>query len=184
MQHWEGGQPRHWRWSSLIQVLRSLLKREKALRLGWNRDRFGEMATTNTIHQALQSELFWKYAHFLNCVAGYLDIQSSFCEGCSCHEGEALKHNGFQARRREIEKRLRSAINADNSDEQLPYPPSCPLKNRRSAELASGAFTRFTQEAMTVTRDLINDFRGSLNESDWQIILTDWMSARASWLNI
>eukprot|EP00438_Fugacium_kawagutii_P003823 Skav230270 [mRNA] locus=scaffold3387:367919:369773:- [translate_table: standard] len=92
----------------------------------------------------------------------------------------ALKHNGYQARRREIEKRLRSAINADNSDEQLPYPPSCPLKNRRSAELASGAFKQFTQEAMTLTREMIFGFRGSLNDSDWQIILADWMSARDS----
>ena len=179
MKYWEGGQLRTWRWSSLVNVVRSLLKREQALRDGWNKDRFGDIGTTNTIHEALTSELFWKYSHFLNNVAGAVDLGSSFCEGCECHEHQGLKHNSYQVRRNEIVKRMRSAIN-DDCEEKLPYPPSCPLKNRRSAELASGAFTRFIQDTLDVTMELLQNFRGSLSDRDWQTILDDWMSARAT----
>ena len=91
MQYWEGGQLRTWRWSSLVKVVRSLLKREQSLRHGWNKDRFGDIGTTNIIHEALTSELFWKYSHFLNNVAGAVDLGSSFCEGCECHEHQGLK---------------------------------------------------------------------------------------------
>ena len=179
MQYWEGGQLRTWRWSSLVIVVRSLLKREPALRNGWNKDRFGDIGTTHTIHEALTSELFWKYSHFLSNVAGALDLGSSFCEGCECHEHQGLKHDSYRVRRNEICKRMRSAIN-DDCEESLPYPASCPLKNRRSAELASGAFTQFIQDTLDVTLELLQDFRGSLSDCDWQTILGDWMSARAT----
>ena len=181
MGRWEGGQLKTWRWSSLIQVLRALLMREQALKSGWDKGKFGDIGTTSIIDEAIASELFWKYAHFLNNVAGTIELGSSYCEGCECHEHEGLKHNSFQVRRNEIVKRLRSAINVDNTDDPLPYPPSCPLKNRRSAELASGAFKRFIEETLTVTKDMLYDFRGSLQDAEWQIILSDWMSARVSW---
>lgn len=180
MGRWEGGQLKTWRWSSLIQVLRALLMREQALKSGWDKGKFGDIGTTSIIDEAIASELFWKYAHFLNNVAGTIELGSSYCEGCECHEHEGLKHNSFQVRRNEIVKRLRSAINVDNMDDPLPYPPSCPLKNRRSAELASGAFNRFIEETLTVTKDMLYDFRGSLQDAEWQIILSDWMSARVS----
>ena len=179
MGFWEGGQVRTWRWSSLVQVIRALLKRETALKSGWNKDRFGDIGTTNIIHEALTSELFWKYAHFLNTVAGAVDIGSSFCEGCECHEDQGLKHNSWHVRKNEIVKRLRSATNQNNED-PLPYPPSCPLKNRRSAELASGTFTRFIQETLNTTKEILGGFRGSLTDSEWRIVLGDWASARVS----
>ena len=179
MERWEGGQLRTWRWNSLIQVLRALLMREQALKCGWDKDKFGDIGTTSTIDGAIASELFWKYAHFLNNVAGTIELGSSYCEGCECHEHEGLKHNSFQVRRNEILKRLRSTINVDSSDEPL-YPPSCPLKNRRSAELASGAFNRFIEDTLTVTKEKLYDFRGTLLDAEWQIILSDWMSARVA----
>ena len=131
-------------------------------------------------YHAVASNLFWKYAHFLNFVAGAVDMGSSYCEGCECHEHEGLKHNSYQVRR----KRLRSATNHEgNGNEMLPYPPSCPLKNRRSADIASGAFNTFIRDTLQVTKDSLNEFRGSLADSEWQIILDDWMSARVSCMN-
>ena len=180
MGSWEGGQLRTWRWSSLVQVIRALLVRENALKSGWNKDRFGDIGTTKIIHEALTSELFWKY--FLNTVAGAVDIGSSFCEGCECHEHQGLKHNSWHVRKNEIVKRLRSATNQNNED-PLPYPPSCPLKNRRSAELASGTFTQFIQETLNTTKEILAGFRGSLTDSDWKIVLGDWASARVSCTN-
>ncbi len=184
MSRWEGGQLRAWRWSSLVQVLRALLLREEALKCGWNRALFGDIGTTPSIDHAVASNLFWKYAHFLNFVAGAVDIGSSYCEGCECHEHEGLKHNSYQVRQNEIAKRLRSATNHEgNGNESLPYPPSCPLKNRRSAEIASGAFNIFITDTLQVTKESIHEFRGSLTDSEWQIILSDWMSARVSCMN-
>ena len=179
MDHWEAGQPRQWRWSSLVQVLKALLKREEALRTGWSKEAYGDTGTTQTIDTAVTSELFWKYSHFLHIVAGMVDVQSSYCEGCSCHEGEGLKHNGYHVRAREISLRLRTAIN-EGDPTPLPYPATCPLKNRRAPEIASGMFERFLQDTMTVTKEKLLDFRGTLPDSDWQIILGDWLSARES----
>ena len=147
-----------------MQVLRALLKREDALRAGWNKDSFGDIGTTGMIDDALRSELFWKYASFLNGIAGCLDVGSSWCEGCQCHEHLHLQHNGFQSRKREIQLRLQSAIGGD-SQKCLPYPPSCPLKGRRSPELACGAFERLLSETMQVMKDMLDGFRESLSPS-------------------
>ena len=176
MGRWEGGKPREWRWSSLVQVLRALLLREEPLRVAWSKDRFGDIGTTAKIDEALTSELFWTYARALSLVAGVLDVQSSYCEGCSCHEHEGLKHKGHAVRARELEQRLRCAVKG-NVNEALPYPPSCPLKNRRSAELASGAFEKFLQEAMVMTKERLLTFRGTLKPSEWQTVLKDYMAA-------
>ena len=157
-----------------------MLQRETALRSAWNKDRFGEIGTTKLIHQAITSDLFWGYARFLKDVAGLVDIQSSFCEGCSCHEHDGLKHNSFQIRAREIKRRLLSAIDGDTQDRSLPYLPSCPLKNRRSAELANGEFKRFIEETVKVTTEKLITSRGPLGDSDWKIIAGDWMSAQES----
>lgn len=160
-------------------VIRALLLREEALKRGWNKDHFGDIGTTSIVDAALASPLFWKYCHFINVVAGAVDLGSSYCEGCDCHEHESLKHNSFQVRRNHIEHRLRSAIN-DDSDQALPCPPACPLKGRRSAELASGAFSKFIKDTLKITKDMLDDFRGELSDSDWHIIVGDWMSARDS----
>lgn len=181
MQQWPGGQLKTWRWSSLVQVVRSLLLREEALKRGWNKQLFGDTgaSATSIVDGALTSELFWKYTHFLNIVAGAVDVGSSFCEGCECHESQGIKHNSFQVRQNEIAKRLRSAVN-DDFEESLPYPVSCPLKNRRSSDLASGAFTQFIKDTLEVTKRQLLDFRGSLGDSDWQIVLGDWMAAHVA----
>eukprot|EP00438_Fugacium_kawagutii_P008154 Skav203329 [mRNA] locus=scaffold284:318972:321333:+ [translate_table: standard] len=167
---WEGGQLKSIRWSSLVTVIRALLLREDALRSGWNKDLFGDIGTTSIVDAALTSPLFWKYCHFLNNVAGAVDVGSSYCEGCDCHEHQGLQHNSFQVRRNHIELRLRSAIE-DDSNRALPYPPSCPLKGRRSPELATGAFKKFIKDILVITKDLLDDFRGELSDSDWQVIL-------------
>lgn len=180
MSRWEGGQPRAWRWSSLIQVLKALLLRKEALTTAWDRNRFGDIGTTNAIHEALTSELFWRYAEFLNSVAGLLDIQSSYCEGCSCHEHHGLKHNSYQVRAREIQRRLMSAIDGTQEQQLKLYHPSCPLKNRRSAELASGEFNRFVKETMKVTTENLLECRRGLPDREWQIIANDWMSAQVT----
>ena len=177
MGRWEGGELKIHRWSSLVQVLKALLQREEALKHGWNKDLFGDIGTTSIIDSALTSEMFWKYCHFLVHVAGAVDVGSSYCEGCSCHEHDRLKHNAFQVRKNEIAKRLLSAIGSDDGN-TLPYPGSCVLKGRRSAELASGAFSQFIKDVMTVTKEVLVEFRGSLQDSEWTTILGDWMSAR------
>eukprot|EP00438_Fugacium_kawagutii_P017472 Skav209137 [mRNA] locus=scaffold3950:176033:178291:+ [translate_table: standard] len=178
MSRWEGGQPRSWRWSSLIQVLKALLLRKEALRTAWDRYRFGDIGTTNAIHEALTSELFWRYAEFLINVAGLLDVQSSYCEGCNCHEHRGLKHNSYQVRSREIQRRLMSAIDGTHEQQLELYHPSCPLKNRRSAELASGEFSRFLKETMQVTTEKLLECRRGLPDREWQLIANDWMAAQ------
>ena len=119
------------------------------------------------------------YSHFLNTVAGLLDIQSSFCEGCSCHEHEGLKHNAHKARVREIQTRLHSAVSDANTE--LPYPATCPLKGRRAAELASGAFQQFVEDAMELTKKKLGEFQGRLSCEDWRIIVGDWVAASETW---
>jgi hypothetical protein len=178
MGRWEGGELKTHRWSSLVQVLKALLLREDAIRIAWEKDLFGDIGTTNIIDTAISSEMFWKYARFVLHVAGAVDVGSSYCEGCACHEHEQIKHNAHHMRRNEIEKRLRAAIGAETGG-TLPYPASCPLKNRRAPELASGSFAQFIRDTMQVTRDVIDgDFRERLGSAEWTTILQDWSTAR------
>ena len=82
---WDGGQLREWRWSSLTEVLRALLKREDALKQQWQSNRFGKHGPADGVDKALACDMFWAYARFLALVSGMIDAQSEWCEGCSCY---------------------------------------------------------------------------------------------------
>ena len=136
MSKWPAGQLIHWRWSSLIDVCKSLLARERALRSCWSlralqndasdraeeeSDKRQKVPDANVFQesdQAVKSAWFWSYTRFLYLVNGQLDEISRWTEACSCH--------GWDVK--------------------------CPLRGRRCHEIADGTFMTFLSESLQKTR--------------------------------
>ena len=87
--------------------------------------------------------MFWTYGHFLLLVAGSLDRQSSWCEGCSCHENILQESKSYQERKRKVAATFADAAGVG---------AACPLKGRRSHEFACGIFNDFVENLLTTCR--------------------------------
>ena len=128
MKVWSAGQLIAWRWSSLVNVCKALLDREKGLRLCWSLQALMNSAADRTAEdedrdqdtsqaaqifrqadQSVTSPFFWAYTRFLAITHGNLEKISGWCESCPCH----------------------------------PIEVPCKLKGRRCPELADGCFERF-----------------------------------------
>ena len=137
---------------------------------GWDRESFetfgsaeGDGASGSSVGQstqvlvgsvdkAVQSPMFWAYSHFLVIVAGSIEKQSSFCEGCSCHESQLLQGASWQQRQRRIAQELGHG-EADRTDAAAAA--LCPLKGRRAHELASGVFDEFVEEVVMTCKSQV-----------------------------
>lgn len=180
MSYWDGGQLREWRWSSLTDILKALLKRELALKECWNETQFGGHGPGCAANASIRSELFWAYAKFLSIISGTLDSQSQWCEGCSCHQ-ETGKHNAAKARKAYLNKKLQHFGSSRNDQVTADH---CPLKGRRAPEFANGTFTEFVEELMRCSEEKLQEcIQGvSLTEQDRATVLNDWTAATDAWI--
>lgn len=184
MQSWEGGQLREWRWNSLTDVVRGLLRREQPLKDHWDPQKFGHTAPAGpSITSAISSKLFWSYAKFLFLISGMIDSQSEYCEGCVCHE-QWSRHNAHKARKTFLRKKMQhfapGAGNHPPADDRAVIdhaPSACPLKGRRAPELANGAFVAFTQDLMEVSKAHLEKCISGLSPEDRATLLKDWVIA-------
>ena len=125
MSYYEGGSFITWRWSSVVNVVSALLKRRGALKAGFDSQKFGggpdsvsdglgdsgrkskfviDSRFVNAVNAAICSPLFWSYCELVDCLAGTLDSQSSYCEGCDCHGH--MGQNSWRSRTRAIARSL------------------------------------------------------------------------------
>jgi hypothetical protein len=97
-----------WRWGSLFDVLRQLLRVGTALRRSWSKERFrkssdeehaslpqpnraeerdedGSSLDTDLLDNAIRSSLFWSYAEMLNQLHSLPDACMQWAESCPCH---------------------------------------------------------------------------------------------------
>lgn len=178
METWEGGQLKEWRWSSLTDVLRALLRREKALRECWDSKKFGHPVPSGPdIGATIGSSFFWCYCHFLALISGMVDSESQWCEGCSCHEDWA-RHKGHRSRQKYLREKLQhfAAKLQDPHGGEHPV-SSCPLKGRRAPDFASGAFSTFTEDLVRVSREQFDDCAKDLPSKERAALLQDWLIA-------
>ena len=127
MSFWDGGAYITWRWSSITDVVRSLLRRRGALSLGFDSRKFGcgqeagepdgdgrerkgrfqlEVKFVNTIDGIVKDQMFWAYAELVDALGGTLEQQSSYCEGCPCHGHIASSSSSWKKRSRAISRCL------------------------------------------------------------------------------
>lgn len=177
MASWEGGQLREWRWNSLCDVLKALLKREQPLKEFWDPVKFG--ANGPCVTGAIQSNLFWVYAKFLLLIAGMLDAQSEWSEVCECH-GHWSKHNAYRARKKYLQTKLHYFRQAENTPQTVDE-SMCPLKGRRAPEFANGSFVQFTETVMEVSKEKLAEYVAGMDQQDRVTLMEDWMSATEAW---
>ena len=174
MSFWEGGQLREWRWSSLCDVVNALLRREEALKEGWDADQFG--ASGPDVTSAVHSDLFWAYSKFLHLIVGMVDSQSEWCEGCSCHELWG-RHKPHSARKAYLTDRLKGFGMEHKKNGGPAKPAMCPLKGRRAPDLANSAFDAFVEDLMAVSQVKLQDCLAGLSPEHRAYLLEDWTSA-------
>ena len=172
MTFWEGGQLREWRWSSLCDVVKALLRRESALKDCWDRAKFGQHGPD--VSEAVHSPFFWAYSRFLFLISGMVDSRSEWVEGCSCHE-QWGRHKAHKARKAYLLSRLKgfSEMKEDHVARSVVL---CPFKGRRAPDLATGAFDAFVEDLMAVSQEKLQPCLEGLTPSQRANLVQDWMS--------
>ena len=118
----------------------------------------------------------------IDTLAGALEHQSSWTEGCRCHEQILTSSKTWTNRTRAISKELKRR--AADSDEvagvALSAVLSCRLRGRRSSEFASGVFDEFVADIVSVAHSQLAVALVSLDPEDRALLTADWTNATAS----
>ena len=147
-------EPALWRWNALASILTGALRVKPVLQAVWSKERFlqvdgannelPEGLDVNVLSDAIRSEKFWGYTCMLSALHGLAEGISSWFEGCSCHSPLFQEQRGHAPQAPLFRETFHVACRVAG------VPPeqheNCPLAGQRSAELASGAFTREVQE--------------------------------------
>ena len=144
-----------WRWTSLTNTLRWFLPLQGPLTSCWTMERFcsssgGDMrvaAKALGIQNAINDPLFWGYGKMVQHLQMSLDALAFWSENCMCHEGLShhLQNTGDALRERGPQAKVWTRLLGKTSKDMLFC--SCPMRGKRSAELACGDLNHRISEA-------------------------------------
>ena len=136
-----------WRWGCVFHLLDALLPLRGVLPTYFPKD-ISHLKDTDVdpdvCTAAIHSDLFWAYSRMLMCMHTILHDVSTWCEGCACHQQPGLGELQLQS----------SVVSSKGEENDLSIGKgyaellgshankvmhaSCPMRGRRSAELATG----------------------------------------------
>ena len=80
---------------------------------GWSAEKFNDTGRVtdpsnicSLVTTAIRSCTFWGYAKLIDTLAGAIDIQSSWAEGCSCHELDLKDNKWYRSRIKAVGQKL------------------------------------------------------------------------------
>ena len=147
---------------------------------------------------AIRSRTFWGYAQLIETLAGAIDIQSSWAEGCSCHELDLKDNKWYRSRIKAVGQKLRRDATGEEEGESeggaaavLPAPSAsrgvnregrvehatCKLKGRRAHEFATGEYERFVLHLLKTGRERVVAASLEVPEDDQTKLFSDWQAA-------
>lgn len=166
---------------------------------GWSAQKFNSTERladpsniSESVSAAVRSRTFWGYAKLVDTLAGAIDIQSMWAEGCACHELDLKEHRWYQTRARAVANRLHAdaagaadANAANTAQQQARQGPgataapsdACKLKGRRAHEYACGEYDSFVSNLLAVGREQIVAVALEVSERDRPVFFSDWEAA-------
>ena len=140
--------------------------------------------------QAIASNRFWAYCQLIDTLGGLLEDQSSWSEGCPCHDHVATSTpGGYSSRARRISADLKQKGSKALRDIGVEGPAvteemaTCKMRGRRAAEFASGLFEDFLDTIVTTAHSHIISVLAPLNSEDRAVVRDEWTNASVSRLN-
>ena len=188
-----------WRWGCVYHLLKRLLPLRGVLR-SYCQTRGRRSKTHNDaadddddvdqglLQESICSECFWAYSRMLLCMHAVLDDVTAWCEGCPCHTEHGLgRSEGFEIRDGPLGAEQQDLSTGRGYAYVLGWVrnkvmhSSCPMRGRRSSELAAGDLQQLLKERISsqsvslqawltesLTPDerttLIHDFTEGLNQ--------------------
>lgn len=137
-------------------------------------------AFTRSITAAVNNRTFWCYARFINTLAGAIDIESSWAEGCSCHQSELTEHRWFSSRKKAVSKKLHAEAGSESEPHKSVLQTSeatCKLKGRRAHEYACGEYDSFVNHVLRLAKQHVHVVCMELRDADRAMIYSDFQAA-------
>ena len=148
-----------WRWGCIFNLLEALLPLRGVLRLYCRTQDLQSNKTDDfdihVLHECIHSDLFWAYSQMLLCMQAVLEDVSRWCEGCACHSEGGLGPGGRHAwnLRGQDDTYLSSGngyMNLLGTHRSEVMYKTCPMRGRRSSELAVGDLLQLLRQRISV----------------------------------
>ena len=129
----------------------------------------------------MKSSTFWGYARLIDTLAGALDIESAWAEGCSCHEDDLKEHRWYSQRQKAISERLHAEAGtvalAGVPGQARVAKEMCKLKGRRAHEYACGEYDAFVAHVLELAVAQVHAVCLEVPESDRATVYSDFQAA-------
>ena len=167
-----------WRWLTITSVVPALLQLEHVLVAGWDADRMGvrlagvggdvggqgeqddyHNMSWDTVDKAIKNTEFWAWLRMLLPLASVMGYLERWIFGCTCHfEPPTMQNLLLAVSISTVQQQPRRR--GRQQDQRQQSTVTCPFRQRRGPELASGDFlsmvklllTASSQEVMAVVR--------------------------------
>ena len=133
---------------------------------------------SSLVTQAIQSRTFFGYARLIDTLAGAIDIESKWAEGCSCHELDLKRNRYYRSRAKAVARSLRATAEVEEAAPgDAILSESCKLKGRRAHEYACGEYDKFVSRLLSLGKENIVAASMDVPEHDRPVLLFDWHAA-------
>ena len=188
------GCPMHavWKWGSVAECVRCLLKLRKLLPSIWDPNKFLESENGGgdqgidkdtksklnipVLTRTIQSDAWWAYAAMIDLLHSCVGRLTKWCESCPCHDWlrvcDRVRRDHWP----------RSIVQLEQCRDTLGYGSGngdgakfqCPMRGKRAPELARGAVLDIVRQIAQESRVALLETVGALQESDLDNILQDY----------
>ena len=111
-------------------------------------------------------------------LAGAIDIESKWAEGCSCHELDLKRNRYYRSRAKAVARSLRATAEVEEAAPgDAILSESCKLKGRRAHEYACGEYDKFVSRLLSLGKENIVAASMDVPEHDRPVHLFDWHAA-------
>ena len=162
------------RWQAVLKALKALLPVFENLRCAWSLEVFlqgradNEDNTAAGVDAALKSPMFCSYIYMVHSIHDVLGRFQAWLEACPCHHHLFPCISDF-VRRKKRKKLFSKFAHSD-----------CPMRGKRSAELASGQVDAVLSELFNIRLSVEEDsLRNSLSEEDSRKLDEEFNRAKA-----
>ena len=146
-----------WRWLSLAAVIPALLDIEHVVTAGWSPERMGVRVngpgpqgrdeneyhnmSWDLVRNAITSSEFWAWLHMLGILTNILNYLERWMFGCYCPSEEPTLQNLLRVARASPQRHQEDEPMGQRTTSNF----TCPFRQRRGSELASGDFLRMVE---------------------------------------